>query len=97
MRKNLFYEQRQQRIYQFASQHFIPKNRIKIESNVSFTDGSSLAPDFKLTQYVIGRNGDVLSGYEFSPNAGDGIRRYFRYLDENLLDTRISLEIPLAS
>lgn len=97
VRKNLFYEQRQQRIYQFASQHFIPKNRIKIESNVSFTDGFSLAPDFKLTQYVIGRNDDVLSGYEFSPNAGDGIRRYFRYLDENLLDTRISLEIPLAS
>jgi hypothetical protein len=97
VRKNIFYEQRQQRIYQFASQHYLPKTRIKIDANASYTDGSSIAPDFKLTQYVIGRSGDVLSGYEFSPNAGDGIRRYYRYLDENLFDSRLSFEVPLAA
>jgi outer membrane receptor protein involved in Fe transport len=95
VRKNIFYEQRKQLIYQLASQHLLPKSNFKIESNTSYTRGSSVAPDFKLTQYDATRIGDSIVGYQFSPNAGDGIRRYYRYLRENLLDTRLSVEIPL--
>jgi outer membrane receptor protein involved in Fe transport len=95
VRKNIFYEQRKQLIYQLSSQHLLPKSNIKIESNVSYTRGSSVAPDFKLTQYDATRIGDSIEGYQFSPNAGDGIRRYYRYLSENLLDTRLSIEVPL--
>jgi hypothetical protein len=95
VRKNIFYEQRKQLIYQLASQHHLPKSNIKIDANASYTRGSSIAPDFKLTQYEATRINDSIIGYQFSPNAGDGIRRYYRYLTENLLDTRLSIEIPL--
>ena len=95
VRKNIFYEQRKQLIYQLASQHLLPKSKIKIDANVSYTRGSSVAPDFKLTQYDATRINDSIVGYQFSPNAGDGIRRYYRYLTENLLDTRLSVEVPL--
>lgn len=95
VRKNIFYEQRKQMIYQWASQHLFPKSNIKIESNISYTRGSSVAPDFKLTQYDATRIGTTIVGYQFSPNAGDGIRRYYRYLRENLFDSRLSVEVPL--
>ncbi len=97
VRKNIFYEQRQQKIYQFASQHVLPKSKIKLDVNASYTGGQSTAPDFKLTQYVAFRQGnEITPGFQFSPNADDGIRRYYRYLDENLLDTRFQIEVPLA-
>jgi hypothetical protein len=96
-RKNIFYENRQQKIYQYASQHYLPKSKIKIEANISYTDGASNVPDFKLTEYIGFSQNYQITGYQFSPNAGDGIRRYFRYLDENLFDTRLSFELPLAS
>ena len=96
-RKNIFYENRQQKIYQYASQHYLPKSKIKIEANVSYTDGASNVPDFKLTEYIGFSQNYEITGYQFSPNAGDGIRRYFRYLDENLFDSRLSFELPLAS
>ncbi len=96
-RKNIFYENRQQKIYQLASQHYLPKSKIKIEANVSYTDGASNVPDFKLTEYIGFSTNNQITSYQFSPNAGDGIRRYFRYLDENIFDSRLSFELPLAS
>jgi hypothetical protein len=96
-RKNIFYENRQQKIYQYASQHYLPKSKIKIEANLSYTDGASNVPDFKLTEYIGFSEYNQITSYQFSPNAGDGIRRYFRFLDENLFDSRISFELPLNS
>ena len=94
-RRNIFYEQRKQLIYQFSSQHFIPSQKIKIESSASYTDGSSVAPDFRTTEYQFFRLDPNSIG--FYPTVGDGIRRFYRYLDENILDARISAEIPLSS
>ncbi len=94
-RRNIFYEQRKQLIYQFSSSHFIPSKKIKIESSASYTDGSSVAPDFRTTEYTLFRNDPSL--IEFSPTVGSGIRRFYRYLDEDLLDARISAEIPLTN
>ena len=94
--KNQFYEQRKQLIYQLKSEHYIEKVRMKIDYNASFTKGNSIAPDFKVIQYATALDSNVITGYQFAPNAGDGIRRYFRYLDETILDTRLSAELPLS-
>ncbi len=93
--KNQFYEQRKQLIYQFKSEHYIEKARMKVESNASYTQGKSIAPDFKVIQYATVLDSNVIIDYQFAPNAGDGIRRYFRYLDETILDSRFSAELPL--
>ncbi len=93
--KNIFYEQRKQLIYQVASQHYIPAASVKIDFNTSYTSGASLAPDFKATQYMYVMQFDTIQSYQFSPTAGDGIRRYYRYLTENLLDSRLGFEIPV--
>lgn len=95
--KNIFYEQRRQLIYQVSSQHFVPSSNLKIDFNTSFTSGASVAPDFKATQYLYVMRDDTIQAYQFSPTAGDGIRRYYRYLNENLLDSRLSVELPLKS
>ena len=95
--KNIFYEQRKQLVYQYSSQHYIPSLKLKLDVNASYTDGSSIAPDFKATQYVQFLNYYAVTGYQFAPTAGDGIRRFDRYLDENIFDGRIGFEMPLKS
>jgi hypothetical protein len=95
--KNIFYEQRKQLIYQYSSQHYIPSLKLKLDLNASYTDGSSIAPDFKATEYLRFLNYSTLIGYQFAPTAGEGIRRYDRYLDENIFDGRIGFETPLKS
>jgi len=95
IRNNIFYEQRKQQIMQFSSQHFIPKIKLKIDLNATYTLGKSLAPDFKLIQYQYNITGDSTISYEFATNAGQGIRRFYRSLGENIFDSRINMELPL--
>lgn len=92
---NIFYEQRRQLVYQLNSSHFIPSRKIKIDFNNSYTDGRSSAPDFKSTQYMMGLENGQVTGYGFSPTLGEGIRRFYRYLDETYLDSRLSFEMPI--
>jgi hypothetical protein len=40
-------------IYQFKTEHYVPKFKIKVESNVSYTRGKSSAPDFKNYNYFL--------------------------------------------
>jgi len=96
---NQFYEQRQQLIYQLKTEHYLPKSKTKIDFNTSYTLGNSIAPDFKVLeyQYISNNITDSIFDYVFSPTAGEGIRRYYRYLSENILDSRISAEIPFKS
>ncbi len=97
-RVNQFYEQRRQLIYQVKSINQLFKSKLKAESFFSYTKGSSIAPDFKVIQFDYQRNNltDSTMEYVFSPTAGDGIRRYFRYLDENIADGRVSGEMKLG-
>lgn len=95
--KNIFYEHRRQLIYQLATQHFLPGKGIRLDFNASYTDGYSVAPDFKALVYMYTIDGDSIVSYQFSPAAGEGIRRYYRYLDENLLDARMNAEVPIKS
>ena len=92
---NIFYEQRRQLVYQLNTSHFIPSQKIKIDFNNSYTSGKSSAPDFKATQYSMGLQNGVPTGYGFSPTFGEGIRRFYRYLNETYLDSRLSLEMPM--
>ncbi len=95
VQNNIFYEQRKQNVFQLNVTNFIPKHKIKIDFNSSYTLGASIAPDFKILQYgFIKENGEITS-YAFGPTLGDGIRRFYRYLNENISDSRISAEIPI--
>jgi hypothetical protein len=97
--KQQFYEQRRQLIYQVKSDHFIAGPKMKIDFNASYTQGNSIAPDFKVAQYDFVRNNstNVITDYLFSPTGGGGIRRYFRYLSDNILDSKISAELPIGN
>jgi hypothetical protein len=86
-----FYEERKQFVYQLKSENYLPVSKIKMETNVSYTDGSSKAPDFKTIAYT--------STYDLTGYAIGGerpVNRYFRYLDENVLDARFSAEKPIS-
>jgi len=67
-------------VYQVKSEHFIPGPKAKIEWNASYTNGESDIPDFKVLYS--------------SSSASE--HRYFRYLKENVFDTRITAEFPLV-
>lgn len=87
-----YYFERKQIIYQAHTTHFIPSRQIKIDFNASYTDGERNVLDFKETRYLQDAATDTLFFQpEFNPN------RRFRLLDENLLDARISAEMPLES
>jgi len=87
-----FYEQRKQLIYQLKSEHYIPKSQLKIELNASYTDGKSSAPDYRDFSYYTDAS---RSYYTIDRTVGDGVHRYFRYLNDNLVDSKLSAELPI--
>ncbi len=82
-----FYESRKQFIYQLKSEHFIPWHKIKIEGNASYTDGSSIVPDFKVY--------NVFSDPSLPQPPGNNSSRFYRYLNESVFDSRVFAEMPL--
>jgi hypothetical protein len=89
--KTQFYEERRQMVYQFKTEHYIPKSKIKIESNVSYTRGKSSAPDFKNYDYFLSNDNEYVID-----RTGSFTSRFYRYLTENLFDSRVFAEIPLG-
>lgn len=85
-----FYEQRKQLVYQLQSENYIPAIKTKIELSGSYTDGKSDIPDYRsFSTFFL--NGQLLSGLGNYPNTRD-----FRYLNEDLTDTRLSFEFPIG-
>lgn len=84
---NQLYEERRQLIYQLKSEHFLPESKLRIESNFSYTDGNSIIPDFKNLR--IG----IING-QYQLGAGQSNDRFYRYLDENIFDSKVSVEVP---
>ena len=82
------YESRKQLIYQLKTEHYIPSKKIKIEFNSSYTNGKSVVPDFMVLDY------DGLTKQPIFDNTHEP-SRYYRYLTENVFDSRISAEIPI--
>lgn len=84
------YEERQQVLYQIETEHLLPAKEIKIEFNASYTDGRRNVLDFKDVRFFYDPFvEDFLFNSTFRPD-----RRY-RYMDEKLLDSRLSVEIPI--
>ncbi len=91
--KAQFYESRKQMVYQLKSEHYLPKPKLKIELNASYTKGNSNAPDFKYLTYEANTQ---TNSYGLDPGVNP-INRYYRYLSDNLFDSHISAEIPLGN
>lgn len=92
--KSQFYEHRSQLIYQLKTEHFIPGPNLKIELNASYTMGKSNAPDFKNLNYSQDR-GTMM--YQIGGGGASAIQRYYRYLTDDVLDSRLSMEVPLGN
>jgi len=88
--KNQFYEQRKQLIYQLKSEHYIPKIKTKIELQAGYTKGNSTAPDFKNLQYL-----KLKDTEEYQIAGSLGVNRFYRYLEDNLFDSKLNIEMPL--
>ncbi len=86
------YEETQQLVYQYASEHYFPGIKLKAEAKLSYTDGKLNTPDFKTIKYGAD---EELTHYEF-PNFDDGARdRMYRYLFEDVLNGQINFELPV--
>lgn len=82
------YEERRQILYQLATTHFFPGSDLRIDLNAAYTDGQRNVLDFKDIRYL--QDVDVfIFNSTFTPE------RRFRYMDENLLDARVSAELPV--
>lgn len=92
--KSQFYEQRRQLIYQLKSENYIPRLKMKVEGNASYTNGNSSAPDFKNVQYY---KDPITNTFQIGGTIGDGIHRYYRYLSDDLFDSRIFVEFPIGN
>lgn len=85
-----FYEERRQLIGQLSTDHYLPLWKTKLETRISYTDGRSNIPDFRSLS-TFDADDILVSGIGNSPNTRD-----YRYLDEDMLDARLSVEIPLG-
>ncbi|MEM9053248.1 MAG: TonB-dependent receptor [Bacteroidota bacterium] len=87
------YEERQQFVYQFSSEHYFPTSGMKLKLDASYSDGQRNVLDFTDTQYSEEEvPGGTVTQFRstFEPN-----RRY-RFMEDDMLDTRFSLEIPIS-
>ncbi len=90
---SLYYEQRRQLVYQIKSENYFPVSKIKMELNASYTGGYSSSPDFKNLQYY---EDPISKTFQIGGTIGDGIHRYYRYLNDDLFDSRVTLQIPIS-
>lgn len=90
--KDQFYESRKQLVYQLNSDHYLPQSKIKIAYNASYTNASSKVPDFKYMRY---RDNAFGVGPQIGADNGP-VQRLYRYLKENILETRLMAELPIG-
>jgi hypothetical protein len=88
--KDQFYEQRRQLVYQAKSEHYFPATKSRLELNFSYTFGESAAPDFKNLQYA---NTPGTNQYQIGGLLA--IRRLYRYLTDDLFDSKVKWEMPI--
>jgi hypothetical protein len=87
--KNQFYEERKQYIYQLKTEHYFPSIASKLNFDASYTKGESSVPDFKGYSYFFSNDSLLILDRTYSNTS-----RFYRYLFEDLFDSKISLEIP---
>ena len=94
-RRTIFYEERRHLMYQLKSEHYLPIAKMKIELNVSYTNGNSNTPDFKDLSYVTNKITNI-TDFGNPGDAGSPPYRIYRKLKENLLDGRLNAELPIS-
>jgi len=87
LRIDQYYESRSQTIYQLKSENYLPGPKLKFQLDASYTHGSSTDPDLKSVTIPIDTS--IIN----STNAS--LERYFRYLTDNVFDSRLTFELPL--
>ena len=91
-----YYESRKQMVYQLKSGNYVPRLKMKIDLNASYTKGTSNAPDFK-NAYYTPTTDSVTNRPYFVGQGNAGAGRIYRSLNENIFDSNISAEIPLGN
>lgn len=91
-----FYEQRRQLIYQAKTEQYFPQSKIKLELNASYTKGKSIVPDFKKYAFSVNEFDTTQYFYNQTELGNDLLYRVYRYLNEDLLDSRVSIDIPIS-
>lgn len=89
-----YYEERKLWVYQYGSRHLVPGlGGLRVEADVSYSDGSRNVLDMKSLQYILPPAGRPITDVDgaLQPPA-----RIYRTLDETLLDARLGLELPIA-
>lgn len=88
-----FWEQRRMWVYQYGSKHFIPAMNLTVTADASYSDGDRDVLDLKVVQYILPADGGSIDNVDgaLRPPA-----RIFRFLNEQLLDTRLGFELPLG-
>ncbi|MFM2394775.1 MAG: hypothetical protein RLZZ546_2757 [Bacteroidota bacterium] len=92
---NQLFEQRRQLVYQAKTEHFFPKTKIKAELHGSYTKGSSVIPDFKKYAFIFFDSTQYF--YNQTELGDDLLFRVYRYLNEDLIDSRFSFELPITN
>lgn len=88
-----YWEQRNMVVLQYGSKHFIPALNMTVNGDVSYTTGNRDVLDLKVVQYILPADGGDIN------NVDGALRppgRIFRFLNEDLLDARLSAEFPLS-
>jgi len=89
-----YYEERKLWVYQFGSKHFFPGLRLRVQTDVSYSDGQRNVLDLKTVQYIMPEPGGTIFDVD---GALEPPARIYRFLDETLLDARVSFELPISS
>jgi len=88
-----FWEQRRLWMFQYGSKHLIPALNLTVNADVSYSTGDREVLDLKTVQYILpppGQPIDDVDGALTPPG------RIYRFLNEDLLDARLGLELPLG-
>jgi hypothetical protein len=93
-RTQQIYESRQQLIYQLKTEHYIPGPKLRIEFDASYTNGKSNLPDLRVTP-AIPEGASIPNTPVYIIGNSTGTGRYYRYLNENIFDSRLSVEFPI--
>jgi hypothetical protein len=87
-----FYEQRELWVYQYGSKHLIPALNLTVEADASFSDGERDLLDLRVLQYIKPADGQEAGSDGALTQPG----RIYRFMDEYILDSRLSFELPLG-
>jgi len=88
-----FWEQRRLFVYQYASKHVIPALNITANADVSYSTGDRDLLDLMIVQYVKPPEGQPITDVDGALRPPG---RIYRFLNEELMDARLSFDLPLS-